>query len=128
MAYKKKSKKAKKLHVKYAVVHVKATFNNTLVSITTPEGDVLFSSSAGKLGFKGTRKGTPFAASQIGASVVREAEGFGVKSVDINLQGPGFGRDSVIRAIQASDLEVSVLRDVTPLPHNGGRPPKKRRV
>ena len=128
MAYKKKSKKAKKLNIKYAVVHVKATFNNTLVSITTPEGDVLFSSSAGKLGFKGTRIGTPFAASQIGSSIVREAEGFGVKSVDINLQGPGFGRDSVIRAIQASDLEVSVLRDVTPLPHNGGRPPKKRRV
>lgn len=126
MAYKKKSKKTKR-KVSSAVVHVKSTFNNTLVSVTTIEGDALLVSSAGKLGFKGTRKGTPFAASQVGSAVAKEMAPFGVKSVEVNLQGPGFGRDSVVRALQGSGLNISVLKDVTPLPHNGCRPPKKRR-
>lgn len=127
MAYKKKSKKIKK-HVDSAIAHVKSTFNNTLVTITTLDGDVLLSGSAGKLGFKGARKGTPFAASQIGASLAKEMNILGVKNVEVNLQGPGSGRDSVVRALQASGLNISVLRDVSPLPFNGCRPPKKRRV
>lgn len=127
MAYKKKTKKTKR-HVETAVVHVKSTFNNTLVSVTTPEGEVLFRGSAGALGFKGSRKGTPFAASQIGTNLAREAGAIGVRTVEVNLQGPGSGRDSVVRAFQASGLNVSILRDVTPLPHNGCRAPKKRRV
>ena len=126
MAYKKKSKK-KKRQVDSVVVHVKSTFNNTLVSVTTMEGDVLFRGSSGRLGFKGSRKGTPFAASQIGSGLAKDMNSIGVKNVEINLQGPGSGRDSVVRALQASGLNISVLRDVTPLPHNGCRPPKKRR-
>ena len=126
MAYKKKSKK-KKRQFDSVVVHVKSSFNNTLVSVTTMEGDVLFRGSSGRLGFKGSRKGTPFAASQIGTGLAKDMTNIGVKNVEINLQGPGSGRDSVVRALQASGLNISVLRDVTPLPHNGCRPPKKRR-
>lgn len=127
MVYKKKSKKVKK-QVDIAVAHVKATFNNTLVSITTNQGDVLLRGSAGKLGFKGARKGTPFAASQVGATLAKEMSTMGIRTVEVNLQGPGAGRDSVVRALQSSGLNVTVLRDVTPLPHNGTRAPKKRRV
>ncbi len=127
MAYKKKSKKIKR-KVDSAVVHVTSTFNNTLVSITTLDGDVLLRSSAGRLGFKGSRKGTPFAASQIATNLAKEMAVMGVKNVEINLQGPGSGRDSVVRALQSAGIHISVLRDVTPLPHNGCRPPKKRRV
>jgi len=127
MAYKKKSKKIKR-HVDTAIAHVQSSFNNTLVSVTTMDGDVLVRCSAGRLGFKGARKGTPFAASQIGATLAKEIATLGVKSVEVNLQGPGAGRDSVVRALQASGINVSMLRDVTPLPHNGTRPPKKRRV
>lgn len=127
MTYKKKSKKVKR-QVDTAIAHVKATFNNTLVSITTTDGDVLLRSSSGKLGFKGARKGTPFAASQIGSALAKEMSLLGVKTCEVNLQGPGAGRDSVVRALQSSGISVSVLRDVTPLPHNGCRAPKKRRV
>jgi len=127
MSYKKKTKKVKR-KVDSAVVHVKSTFNNTLVSITTMDGDVLLRGSAGKHGFKGARKGTPFAASQIASTLAKDMGLMGIKTVEVNLQGPGSGRDSVVRAMQASGLNVSVLRDVTPLPHNGCRPPKKRRV
>lgn len=127
MAYKKKSKKTKK-HVDSAIAHIKATFNNTLVSITTIDGDVLLRSSAGRLGFKGARKGTPYAASQIGSNLAKEMSAMGIKNIEVNLQGPGAGRDSVVRSFQASGLNISVLRDVTPLPHNGVRAPKKRRV
>lgn len=127
MAYKKKSKKVKR-YVDTAVVHVRSTFNNTLVSVTTPEGDVLLRGSAGRLGFKGTRKGTPFAASQIGATLAREMSALGVKNLEVNLQGPGSGRDSVVRSLQSAGFGISILRDVTPLPHNGCRSPKKRRV
>lgn len=127
MAYKKKSKKVKR-QVDSVVVHVKSTFNNTLVTVSTLGGDVLLSGSAGKFGFKGSRKGTPFAASQIGSNLAKEMSLLGVKNVEVNLQGPGSGRDSVVRALQGSGLNISVLRDVTPLPFNGCRPPKKRRV
>lgn len=127
MAYKKKTKKVKR-HVESAVVHVKSSFNNTLVSVTTTDGDVLLRGSAGRLGYKGSRKGTPFAATQIASNLAKEMSGMGIKSVEINLQGPGSGRDSVVRAMQSSGIHVGVLRDVTPLPHNGCRAPKKRRV
>lgn len=127
MAYKKKTKKVKR-QVDTAVAHIKSTFNNTLVSITTLDGDVLLRNSSGKLGFKGARKGTPFAAGQIGSLVGKEMVGMGIRTVEVNMQGPGSGRDSLVRSLQASGLNVSVLRDVTPLPHNGCRAPKKRRV
>ena len=127
MAYKKKTKKAKR-HVDSAVAHIKSTFNNTLVSITTMEGDVLLRNSSGRLGFKGARKGTPFAAGQVGTILGKEMTALGIRNVEVNMQGPGSGRDSVVRSLQASGLNVSVLRDVTPLPHNGCRAPKKRRV
>ncbi len=127
MAYKKKSKKQKR-RVESAVAHVRSTFNNTLVSITTKSGDVLLQGSAGRLGFKGSRKSTPFAASQIGNTLARDMATMGIKSIEVNMQGPGSGRDSVVRAFQAAGINVTVLRDVTPLPHNGCRPPKKRRV
>ena len=127
MAYKKKPKKQKQ-KISSVIAHVKSTFNNTIVSITTMEGDVLFSSSAGRLGFKGSRKSTPFVASQIASALAKEMQGVGVKTLEINMQGPGSGRDSVVRAFQSAGFGVSVLRDVTPLPHNGCRPPSKRRV
>ena len=127
MTYKKKTKKAKR-RVDSVVAHVKSSFNNTLVTITTLEGDVLLGMSSGRLGFKGSRKGTPFAASQIATTLHKDMVPLGVKNIEINLQGPGSGRESVVRAFQSAGLNVTVLRDVTPLPHNGCRSPKKRRV
>jgi small subunit ribosomal protein S11 len=127
MAYKKKAKKQRR-NVDLAVVHVKSTFNNTLVSVTTPDGDVLLRGSAGKLGFKGARKGTPFAASQIASTLAKDMGNIGIKTIEVNMQGPGSGRESIVRTLQASGFNVSILRDVTPLPHNGPRAPKKRRV
>ncbi len=127
MAYKKKSKKVKR-QVDSVIAHIRSTFNNTIVSITTLDGDVLLTSSSGRLGFKGARKGTPFAASQIGSLLAKEMSALGVKHIEINLQGPGSSRDSVVRTFQAAGFGITVLRDVTPLPHNGCRPPKKRRV
>jgi len=127
MVYKKKTKKIKR-HVDTAIAHVKSTFNNTLVTITAENGDVLLGSSAGKLGFKGARKGTPFAALQIGSGLARDMANMGIRNVEVNLQGPGSGRESVVRSFQGAGLNITVLRDVTPLPHNGTRPPKKRRV
>ena len=127
MAYKKKQKKAKR-YVESVVAHVRATMNNTIVTITTIDGDVLLGSSCGRLGFKGARKGTPFAASQVAGNLARDMKAMRVKSVEMNLQGPGSGRDSIVRSFQGAGLSISVLRDVTPLPHNGCRPPKKRRV
>lgn len=127
MSYKKKTKRNRRV-VDSAHVHVKSSFNNTLVTVTTIEGDVLLRSSSGKLGYKGARKGTPFVASQIGSTLAKEMSGLGIKQLEVNLQGPGAGRDSVVRTLQASGFDITVLRDVTPLPHNGVRPPKKRRV
>jgi small subunit ribosomal protein S11 len=127
MAYKKKTKKLKR-KVDSAVAHVKSTFNNTLVTITSVEGDVLLSMSSGRLGFKGSRKGTPFAASQVASTLYKDMAVFGIKNLEINMQGPGSGRESVVRSFQSAGVNITVLRDVTPLPHNGCRPPKKRRV
>lgn len=127
MAYTKKTKKSRR-QVDSVIVHIKSSFNNTLASVTTMEGDVLVRCSAGRLSFKGSRKGTPFAGSQIGAFLGKEMQPFGVKNIEVNLQGPGSGRDSVVRALQAQGFTITTLRDVTPLPHNGCRPPKKRRV
>lgn len=129
MAYNKKSKKTKKhRQVDAAVIHVKSSFNNVLVTATTTQGDVLVRCGAGQLNFKGSRKGTPYAASQVGAYIARELEPYGVKVLECALKGPGSGRDSVVRTLQSSGYTVTELRDVTPLPHNGCRPPKKRRV
>src|SRR5580700_11932521 len=125
MSYKKRSKKIKQ-NIDYAVVSVKSTFNNTIVTIATKLGDVLFGSSAGRLGFKGARKSTPFAASQIATSLAKAMTDVGIKLVEINMQGPGSGRDSVVRSFQAAGFRITMLRDVTPLPHNGVRAPKKR--
>lgn len=126
MAYKKKSKKQKRI-INSAIVSVKSTFNNTVVSAATMEGDVIARSSGGCLGFKGSRKSTPFAATQIANALARDIKDMGVKKIEINLQGPGSGRDSVVRALKVSGFTITVLRDVTPLPHNGCRPPKKAR-
>ena len=127
MSYKKKTKKQKK-NVDSAVVHVRSTFNNTQVTVTTPDGDVIMGASAGKLGFKGSRKGTPFAASQVASTLARDMKTAGIRNLEINLQGPGSGRDSVVRSLQSAGFAISTLRDVTPLPHIGCRAPKKRRV
>lgn len=127
MAYKRKSKKTKR-QVDTVIAHVRSTFNNTMVTITTLDGDVLLSGSAGKMGFKGAKKGTPFAASQIVSNLAKDMSILGIRNVEVNLQGPGSGRDSSVRAIQSAGFNITVLRDVTPLPHNGCRPAKKRRV
>lgn len=127
MAYKKKTKKVKR-QVETAIAHIKSTFNNTMVSITDDKGDVLLQGSAGRLGFKGTRKGTPFAASQVGNLLAKEMLILGIRNLEVNLQGPGGGREPLVRAFQSSGINVTLLRDVTPLPHNGCRAPKKRRV
>lgn len=127
MAYKKKIKK-NKLKVDTAIAHISSTFNNTMVSITTLTGDVLLQASSGRLGFKGSRKGTPYAGAQIGAAAAKGMKDFGIRTVEVNAKGPGVGRESLIRAISSAGFRVSVVRDVTPLPHNGGRAPKKRRV
>lgn len=128
MAYKKKTKKKQTRNVESVIAHVQSSFNNTLVSITTTSGDVLMRGSAGQLGFKGARKGTPFAATQIATGLAKELITMGARQVEVNMQGPGSGRDSVVRALQSSGLSITLLRDITPLPHNGPRPPKKRRV
>ncbi|PCI73717.1 30S ribosomal protein S11 [Candidatus Dependentiae bacterium] len=129
MAYKKKAKTKKRYNgIDTVIAHVKSSFNNTLVSISTTDGDILMRGSSGQLGFKGARKGTPFAATQIAGNLAKELVIHGVRLIEVNMQGPGSGRDSVVRAFQSSGLNVTVLRDVTPLPHNGVRAPKKRRV
>ena len=110
------------------VAHVLATFNNTIVSITDPAGNVIGWSSAGKVGFKGSRKSTAYAAQLVAQDACRQAMGHGLKEVEVLVKGPGAGRESAVRAIQAIGLDISVIRDVTPVPHNGCRPPKQRRV
>ena len=128
MAYKRKGKKRQIKNVESVIAHVRSTFNNTLVCITTTGGDVIMRGSSGQLGFKGARKGTPFAATQVASGMAKELVANGVRVAEVNMQGPGSGRDSAVRALQAAGITVTVLRDVTPLPHNGCRPPKKRRV
>jgi len=123
----KKSRKEKK-NVVHGIAHVHASFNNTLVTITDLEGNVVTWSSAGSLGFKGSRKGTPFAAQQAANAAASAAREHGLRSLDIRVKGPGSGRESAIRALQAAGVEVKSIKDVTPIPHNGCRPPKRRRV
>ncbi|MEO6788647.1 MAG: 30S ribosomal protein S11 [Chthoniobacteraceae bacterium] len=115
-------------NVAVGVAHVLATFNNTVVSITDQKGNVLGWSSAGKVGFKGSRKSTAYAAQMVAQDACRQAMGHGVREVEVRVKGPGSGRESAIRAIQAVGLEISIIKDVTPVPHNGCRPPKARRV
>lgn len=121
-----KAKGSKNVHS--GVAHVLATFNNTIVSITDLNGSVIGWSSAGKVGFKGSRKSTAYAAQMVAQDACRQAMGHGLKEVEVRVKGPGAGRESAVRAIQAIGLDISVIRDVTPVPHNGCRPPKQRRV
>lgn len=124
------SKKKKSRHkVPYGLAFINSTFNNTIITITDPNGDALTWASAGACGFKGSRKGTPFASQSAGAKAGKEAyTSYGMRSVSIYVSGPGAGRESAIRALQAAGIEVQSIRDVTPIPHNGCRAPKKRRV
>jgi small subunit ribosomal protein S11 len=121
-------RKKERRSVPTGVAHIQSTFNNTIVTITDPQGHVLAWSSAGATGFKGSRKGTPFAAGLAAESAARKAMEHGVKQVEVYVKGPGAGREAAIRSLQSAGLEVSLIRDVTPIPHNGCRPPKRRRV
>ncbi len=121
-------KKKIKRNVPKAIAHVKASFNNTIVMITDPNGDALCWASAGTIGFKGSRKSTPFAAQRAAEKCADQAIKMGVKELDVRVSGPGSGRESAIRSLQARGLKVRTIEDVTPLPHNGCRPRKRRRV
>lgn len=125
---KKGAKKKEKRIVPSGVANIQASFNNTVVTIADMEGNVICWSSAGSLGFKGSRKGTPFAAQQAALTAANRAREAGMRTLEVNVKGPGSGRDSAIRALQTAGLEVRTIRDVTPIPHNGCRPPKRRRV
>ncbi|MBP1685791.1 MAG: ribosomal protein [Deltaproteobacteria bacterium] len=122
-----KRRKTKKL-VSEGVAHIHSTFNNTIITITDPVGATIAWSSAGSVGFKGSRKGTPFAAQLAAEAAARKAMEFGLRSVQVFVKGPGAGRESALRSLQAAGFAVSVIKDVTPIPHNGCRPPKRRRV
>ena len=121
-------KKKEKKNVPTGLAHVQSTFNNTIITITDLEGRVVSWSSAGSMGFKGSRKDTPFAAQVAGEDTARKAKEHGVKRVEVYVKGPGSGREAAIRSLQAAGLQVSIIKDVTPIPHNGCRPPKRRRV
>ena len=128
-AGKKKSFKKKEKRVVHAgIVHVQATFNNTIVPIADQEGNTISWSSAGSLGFRGSRKGTPFAAQQAALTAANKASETGLRVVEVRVSGPGSGRESAVRALSTAGIEVRAIKDVTPIPHNGCRPPKKRRV
>jgi len=127
MSVKKGRKKEKKI-VQAGIAHVQASFNNTLVTITDMSGNAVSWSSAGSLGFKGSRKSTPFAATRAGEAAGRKAMEHGMRQIDVYVNGPGSGRESAVRALQSVGLRVNLIRDVTPIPHNGCRPPKRRRV
>jgi small subunit ribosomal protein S11 len=124
----KKFKKKERKHVPHGVVTVNASFNNTIVTIADPSGNVLSWKSSGSLGFRGSRKGTPFAAQQAAMNAANMARDHGLRSVEVRVSGPGSGRESAIRALAAAGLEVRSIRDTTPVPHNGCRPAKRRRV
>ena len=128
MADVKKSKKRDRKVSSTGVAHVQASFNNTIVTITDTDGNVITWASAGKVGFKGSRKSTPFAAQVAAEATAREALNSGMKRVEVWVKGPGAGREAAIRSLQATGLEISAIKDVTPIPHNGCRPPKRRRV
>ncbi|HTL48155.1 MAG TPA: 30S ribosomal protein S11 [Verrucomicrobiae bacterium] len=123
MAKKKKLKSVSRAHA-----HINASFNNTVVTITDPQGNAICWASSGSAGFKGSKKSTPFAAQVASEQAAKKAAEFGVKEVEVFIKGPGAGRESAIRALQAAGLQVSAIHDITPIPHNGCRPPKRRRV
>ncbi len=124
----KKGKKKERRIVQSGVAHVQASFNNTIVTITDLSGNTIVWASSGNQGFKGSRKSTPFAAQRAGEAAARKAMESGMRSVDVYVNGPGSGRESAIRSLQAAGLRIHMIRDVTPIPHNGCRPPKRRRV
>ncbi len=124
----KKFKKRERKSVPFGVAHIQASFNNTIVTISDSEGNVLSWKSSGSLGFRGSRKGTPFAAQQAAMNAANMAREHGLRSVEVRVSGPGSGRESAIRALAAAGIDVKSIKDVTPIPHNGCRPPKRRRV
>jgi small subunit ribosomal protein S11 len=121
-------KKKERKNIPVGVAHIKATFNNTLVTITDPAGNVISWSSSGVQGFKGSRKGTPFAAQLAAQDAAKKAMEHGMRNVDVYVKGPGAGREAALRALQGAGLSINLIRDVSPIPHNGCRPPKRRRV
>jgi small subunit ribosomal protein S11 len=125
---KSRSRKKERRQVAYGQAHIKSSFNNTIISITDQQGNVLSWASSGNVGFKGSRKSTPFAAQLAAEQAAKRAAEYGVRKVDVYVKGPGSGRETAIRSLQANGLEVAAIRDVTPIPHNGCRPPKRRRV
>jgi small subunit ribosomal protein S11 len=125
---KKTFKKKEKKVVPYGIVHIQATFNNTIITFTDPLGNVLSWSSSGSLGFRGSRKGTPFAAQQASLTAANKVKEYGVRTVEVRVAGPGAGRESAVRALSTAGIDVKAIKDRTPIPHNGCRPPKKRRV
>lgn len=125
---KQSQKKKEKKNVVFGIVHIKSTFNNTIVTITDLNGHVVSWASGGNMGFKGARKSTPFAAQLTAEAAAKKAMDHGLKQVEVNVKGPGVGRESAIRALQAIGLKITIIRDVTPIPHNGCRPSKRRRV
>ena len=128
MAQRKKGVKRDRKSISIGAAYIQATFNNTIVTITDPSGGVVTWASAGNLGFKASRKGTPYAAQMAAETAAKKAIDFGMKQVDVYVKGPGAGRESAIRALQAAGLDINLIKDVTPVPHNGCRPPKRRRV
>ena len=121
-------KKRGRKNISEGVVHIHSTFNNTIITVTDYQGNVISWSSAGTMGFKGSRKGTPFAAQQAADNAARKAMDHGVRTVQVFVRGPGAGRESALRSLQAAGFNISLIKDVTPIPHNGCRPPKRRRV
>ncbi|HAO22075.1 MAG: 30S ribosomal protein S11 [Desulfobacteraceae bacterium IS3] len=128
MPRKTRTKKKEKKNILNGVVHIQSTFNNTIVTITDPVGNIVSWSSAGVQGFKGSRKSTPFAAQMAAEDAAKKAIEHGMKNVDVYVKGPGAGRESAVRALQGAGFNVTLIKDVTPIPHNGCRPPKRRRV
>ena len=127
-AVKRTRRRREKKHIERGAAHIKSTFNNTIVTITDVAGNAISWASAGGLGFKGSKKSTPFAAQMAAETAARAAMEHGLKTVEVYVKGPGSGREAAIRALQVAGLEVNMIKDVTPIPHNGGRPPKRRRV
>ncbi|HPI97608.1 MAG TPA: 30S ribosomal protein S11 [Synergistales bacterium] len=123
-----RGKRKEKKNISYGVAHIYSTFNNTIVSVTDKVGNVIAWASGGNVGFKGTRKSTPFAAQIAAQQVAKQAQDHGVQEIDVVVKGPGPGRESAIRSLQAAGLQVNMIKDTTPIPHNGCRPPKRRRV
>ncbi len=128
MAQRPRGRRKERKNISTGVAHIQSTFNNTVVTIADPQGNVLAWASAGTSGFKGSRKGTPFAAGLAAEAAARKAMEHGVRQVEVYVRGPGAGREAAIRSLQTAGLEVNLIKDVTPIPHNGCRPPKRRRV